>query len=456
MCKYLKPLYHFSPPENWMNDPNGLCFYYGEYHLFYQHNPYGDRWGTIHWGHAKSRDLINWEHLPIALYPSNDLGELHCYSGCCVVTQDGAQIFYTSIGEAERGPEEGAQQWSALSRDGLLTWEKLSSNPFIDESIHGELEITFWRDPFIWRDKDDSFLMLLSGTNGGNKGCILLYRSLDLEQWEFVNLLYESEEYPLIECPAIIPVGEEYILLYSPRDQVHYLTGHFDNNYNFITLKSGIFDGGSGRHGFYSPNVYLDLPDKRKVLFGWLSDIGRLEQESIQGWAGVQSLPREVTLEDGDVVVKFAKECDQLIGEPLSGPLAGRQLYIEIIGRVDNSSNLVFTLLANDDESEATRLKYYQGRVTIERSSSTLFDKIDTSEVYQELKALEGELKLRLFLDASVVEVEINNRYILSARIYPSQAASMLNYLSLAEGIEELSVKGWSIKVPNFPKALLA
>ncbi len=449
MYKYLKPLYHFSPPENWMNDPNGLCFYKGEYHLFYQHNPHGDRWGTIHWGHAKSRDLINWEHLPIALYPSNDLGELHCYSGCCIVTQEVAKIFYTSIGEGERGPERGAQQWSALSRDGLLTWEKPSSNPFIKESIHDQLEITFWRDPFIWVDRDGSFLMLLSGTNGGNKGCILLYRSLDLEQWEFINLLYESEEYPLIECPVIIPFGKEYILLYSPRAQVHYLIGYFDDNYNFITHKGGILDGGSGRHGFYSPNVYLDLPDERKILLGWLSDIGRLEQELIQGWSGVQSLPREVTLEGGDVVVKFAQECDQLIGEPINGSLEGRQLYIEIAGRVEENSNLVFTLLATEDESEATHLKYSQGRVTIERSSSTLFNKIDISEVSQEIEVLEGKLELRLFIDASVIEVEINGRYILSARVYPSKSSAILNYLSRAEGIKGVSVKGWSIKIPS-------
>lgn len=449
MDQYLKPRYHFSPPRNWMNDPNGLCFYKGEYHLFYQHNPYGDRWGTIHWGHAKSKDLINWEHLPIALYPSNALGELHCYSGCCVITDGGAKIFYTSIGEGERGPEGGAEQWCALSKDGLLTWEKLSNNPFIKDEIHGDLKITFWRDPFIWQEKDGVFLMLLSGTKGGSKGCIVLYRSKDLVEWEFVNLLYESGDYPLIECPAIIPFEEGYILLYSPRGQVHYQIGHFDGNSNFIAHKGGIFDGGSGREGFYSPNVYLDLPDKRRVLFGWLSDIGRLEQEAIKGWAGVQSLPREVTLEDGEMVVKFAKECEILIGEEIEGPLNTRHLYAEIRGRVELDSKLVFTLLANGDESEATRLKYHQGRVTMERSTSTLFDNIDTVEVYQKVDLLEGDLELRIFIDASVVEVEINRRHILSARVYPSNALSTLNYLSLAEGVKDLSVKGWSIKTPT-------
>ena len=88
-----RPIFHFMPEKNWMNDPNGVVFYKGEYHLFYQYNPNGDQWGTIHWGHAKSKDLVHWEHLPIALYPSNDKGELHCFSGCAVINDGEPTIF---------------------------------------------------------------------------------------------------------------------------------------------------------------------------------------------------------------------------------------------------------------------------------------------------------------------------------------------------------------------------
>jgi beta-fructofuranosidase len=83
-----RPVYHFRPPAQWMNDPNGVIFHEGWYHIFYQHNPYGDNWGHMHWGHARSRDLVDWDHLPIALWPSLELGEEHCFSGCATVDAD--------------------------------------------------------------------------------------------------------------------------------------------------------------------------------------------------------------------------------------------------------------------------------------------------------------------------------------------------------------------------------
>src|SRR5207253_5855021 len=114
----LRPIYHLLPPGNWNNDPNGPIFYQGFYHMFYQYNPYGDGWGNMHWGHARSRDLAHWEHLPIALWPSKSLGEEHVFSGCAAVTKEGQlMLFYTSIGK--RLPE----QWAAIAEDDqLIKW----------------------------------------------------------------------------------------------------------------------------------------------------------------------------------------------------------------------------------------------------------------------------------------------------------------------------------------------
>jgi len=108
--------YHFAPPANWMNDPNGTILYNGEYHLFYQFNPAKSKWGNLHWGHARSKNLVNWEHLPIPLAPDGFPGEMHCYSGCCIVADDGTPIiYYTSMNMKSRqsGVSRFSEQWMA-------------------------------------------------------------------------------------------------------------------------------------------------------------------------------------------------------------------------------------------------------------------------------------------------------------------------------------------------------
>ena len=142
-----RPVWHFRPPANWNNDPNGTIFYKGWHHLFYQHNPYGSVWGHMHWGHARSRDLVNWEHLPIALWPSLEKGEEHIYSGGAILAADGRpHIFYTSIGK--RDPE----QWMAIpADDDLIVWEKYARNPILTLEAHGGRKVYDWRDPFPFR-----------------------------------------------------------------------------------------------------------------------------------------------------------------------------------------------------------------------------------------------------------------------------------------------------------------
>src|SRR5437763_6117603 len=119
-----RPRYHFRPPANWTNDPNGTIFYKGWHHLFYQLNPFAARLGSQHWGHARSRDLVNWEHLPVAIWPSADKGERAILSGGAAIAADGRpRLFYTSIGKPQ--PE----QWMAVPKDDdLIAWDKYSGN----------------------------------------------------------------------------------------------------------------------------------------------------------------------------------------------------------------------------------------------------------------------------------------------------------------------------------------
>src|ERR1044072_45025 len=134
-----RPLYHYRAPAQWMNDPNGPIYSGGRDHVFYQFNPYGARWGNMHRGHSRSRDLVNWEDLPVALWPSKSKGEEHVYSGSCFPGPDGPIAFYTSIGASR--PSE---QWAAIPEDkDLLKWRKAPLNPILKSALKE------WRDPFV-------------------------------------------------------------------------------------------------------------------------------------------------------------------------------------------------------------------------------------------------------------------------------------------------------------------
>ena len=145
-----KPVFHITAPANWINDPNGPIFHGGYYHMFYQHNPYGDGWGHMHWGHVRSRDLVKWERQPIALWPSLETGEEHVFSGCATTNAAGQPlIFYTSI---KKGKSAGdfAEQWAAIGDKDLVTWQKHPKNPVLAETLHGDTKIYDWRDPFVF------------------------------------------------------------------------------------------------------------------------------------------------------------------------------------------------------------------------------------------------------------------------------------------------------------------
>src|SRR5580658_5397368 len=129
------PVFHIASPAQWMNDPNGPVYYKGCYHLFYQLTPFSDESGVKYWGHVRSRDLVKWENLPIAIAPSSDLGEESIWSGCCTINALGQpMIFYTSIGQG-KSPFDQAVQWAATGDDDLIHWQKSPANPVLSEPV---------------------------------------------------------------------------------------------------------------------------------------------------------------------------------------------------------------------------------------------------------------------------------------------------------------------------------
>lgn len=447
------PGFHYRPPKNWINDPNGLIYKDGWYHMFYQYNPGDDVWGDIHWGHAKSRDLIHWEECTVALTPSYEEGELHCYSGCAVSCEDQIYLFYTSVGENERGPKHGAQQWCAVGDQDLEHWKKVGKPAVPNELRNG---ISMWRDPFIW--KEEEYFMLLSGTYE-KKGCVALYRSPDLKKWSFCSILYVSSEYELLECPNMLKFGEKYVLLYAPLEGTRYCIGELNKDtWEFTVRSEGIFDYSVGKKGFYAPNTYLTDPKGRYVIIGCLFEWDRMACTYHRGWAGMQSLPREVFLKEDELYIRPVKECRDLRKRELyslktaasacvkQGEILASCRQGEICCRVKLPENDSFAvrIFASREGTEYAELKidHASRRIRLDRSRSTKDVNVGTEQIEIPIQGEGCEYCIDLILDHSSVEVFINEQYTISTRVFPENEFGGI-FVSKCPGqgaIEEIAI----------------
>lgn len=379
-----RPIFHFLPPAYWMNDPNGPIFFGGYYHMFYQFNPYGDDWGNMHWGHARSKDLAHWERLPIALWPSKEKGEEHCFSGSAAIDSDGRlRLFYTSIGA--RAPE----QWMAVSTDAdALGFEKFAANPVLKLSDHQGAEIDEWRDPFIFRENNVWYLVA-GGHQKGRKGCIELYSSADLTTWKYLGIPIEGKEANW-ECPNLFRLGDRWVLVYSPHGPVRFMSGKLDlAAVKFTPEREGTVDPGH----YYAPNG-LETKDGRRIMWGWVNGF-----KPGRGWNGCLTLPRVLSLGGaGELIQLPAPELASLRGERIAiapRPLAeGKTALAELKGNaieLELSINLETAASAGIELEGGARIAF-DGR-----SLEVAGVKVDTPP--------SKAISLHVFIDRSVLEV---------------------------------------------------
>ena len=283
--------YHFEPSKGWMNDPNGLIEFQGQYHAFFQHNPYEPKWGPMHWGHAVSKDLINWQELPIALEPKewyeNDGG---CFSGSAIEKDGKLYLFYTSVSK-----ELGQTQSVAISEDGIH-FEKYEGNPVIRHfSKDGSKD---FRDPKVVCI-DGSYYMVI-GTMLNGKGRVLLYQSEDLFTWSYIDVLYESVEYNhAIECPDFFKLGDKYVLMYSKIGYKMYATQFIIGSFDGKKLIPESYCTPEAGPQFYAPQTF-EAKDGRRIMIGWFFDWNR-QVEANAEYAGALTIPRELSLVDGKI-----------------------------------------------------------------------------------------------------------------------------------------------------------
>lgn len=287
MSYYKRFKYHFEPKKGWMNDPNGLVYYKGQYHAFFQHNPYSTKWDKMHWGHAISDDLLHWHELPIALYPDQEYESSGgCFSGSAIVKDDRLYLFYTSVADKQT-------QSIAFSDDGI-NFTKFEGNPVIKENPLGYYD---FRDPKV--TIIDGQYYMVTGSGCKDSGQVLLFKSEDLFSWEYVGILFESEEYkPCIECPDFFRLGDKYILMFSkmeePSRTTIFVIGNFENG----KLTNTTICRPEWGQDFYAPQTMWD--GKRRILIGWMYHWGKKAPLGCP-FAGALSIPRELKLIDDKI-----------------------------------------------------------------------------------------------------------------------------------------------------------
>jgi beta-fructofuranosidase len=426
-----RPQYHFLPLANWMNDPNGLIQWKGVYHLFYQYHPNSANWGPMHWGHATSRDLVHWVHQPIALAPTPGGPDKDGVWSGCAVNRDGVPtLVYTGV-----RPEV---QCLASSDDEMIVWRKSPCNPVIAGPPEG-LEVTGFRDPCVWREGDGWYMALGSGIRGRG-GAILLYRSPDLERWEYLGLLCEGkieETGHNWECPNFLPLGDRHLLLFSPEPfrQAHYFTGRYADH-RFTPQQHGLLDHGGL---YYAPQAFID-ESGRRICLGWLLEGRNQEATLAAGWAGVQSLPRELSLAaDGSLRQRPVPELASLRREHVRvqpGAIEGlmplapvRGACLELSAELDpqQAQTVGLAVRRSPDGAEGVTISYEAARqqLVVDSRAASLAPETEGRLAEAPLD-LQGEpLSLRVFLDESVIEVFANERACLTARVYPTREDSI-------------------------------
>ena len=491
-----RPIYHFVSPESTLNDPNGLCYWQGNWHMFYQGYPPEDR--RQHWGHAVSRDLIHWKDLPYAIYPSP---ERAVYSGTTLVEDNRVIAMY-------HGTQVG--NMVATSSDPLLlNWEKTTKDraaiPLLSSSGFPTPYTIF--DPSIWK-KDGVYYALSAGrvpqgTEGKKFPTTYLFRSTDLVNWQYLHEFVEEDRFTLIgddyACPYFWPIGDRYILpFFSHMSGGQYLIGDYDTKRDkFIVANHGKFNfGPASPSGVHAPSATPD--GKGGVIIIFNMNPGKPTGE----WNQIMTLPRKLTLVGRDDIrqepagdiqsLRYDRQEVKAMKLPANKEVVLKTIKgnaIELILEVDvkDAPALELNVLRSPGREEYTKIVFYKSRgfgagrdyrfgevervvtpgekfyapnpaaqqqtrvslISIESAYASLHPDVrprapETAPVFI---SNDETLKLRVFIDKSVVEVFVNGKQVVAVRVYPSRKDSLgVSLRSQGKDSELKSLEAWQMK----------
>ena len=453
-----RPGFHLSARVGWMNDPNGLSWYGGQYHLFYQYHPYDSHWGPMHWGHAVSDDLLHWRYLPAAMAPDMPFDREGCYSGSAVTLPDGRHaLMYTGVSE-EMTPEglRHIQAQCVAFGDGV-NYRKYEGNPVISAAHLPEGGSRFdFRDPRLI-ETSDGYRAVVANDQAGVGGRMLMFKSADLTHWTFAGALAENGGRlgRMWECPDFFELDGRAVLLGSAQDMLPKGFEYHNGNGTFCLLghmdpETGAFVEESDHavdYGidFYAPQTLL-TPDGRRVMIGWMQnwDTCNLHTPST-AWYGQMSVPRELSIQDGRLYQRPVRELEALRGAPVTYEhvaisdeeltlpgIGGRMadLEIELEPGETPFNRFAVRFARNDQFHTGVSFRPVESVLKVDRK----FSGSRRAIIHQrraKVRHDRGRLKLRLILDRYSVEVFVNDgEKVMSATLYTDLAADGISFFA--------------------------
>lgn len=417
---------HLRSPKNWINDPNGFIYFKGKYHLFYQHFPYAPVWGTMHWGHAVSEDLIHWEHQDIALFPTKGYDQNGIFSGSAIEVDDKLYLYYSAVKYLDidsenihvaRNEQFETSQAMIISQDGFQfdNWkDKKQIVPVSDDEEKAHRMHT--RDPKVWKE-GDTYYLVLGSTYKEKTGRIVFYTSKDGENWEFKTQLRDERFGRIMECPDIFKVGDSYVFEGSAMDISDPACGY---PHNAVCARVD-FEPGECKlslledfryvdYGLdlYAPQTNLDK-DGRRVMIGWMRMPKPVKEEDGLEWSGMMALPRVIEMNNGHIYYRVHPEVREYFNETVSS-----------VEKIDFSKPFCIKMSLKDGES--VNIGGY--RISM-NDHSVVTDRSDVFAGLKDyaLKATSPKLcegcELEIYVDRNLIEIFINDgEYVMSQIVY--------------------------------------
>jgi fructan beta-fructosidase len=489
-----RPVYHFTPEKNWTNDPNGLIFIDGVYHLYNQQNPFENKWGHMSWGHATSTDLLHWKHLPIAIPETIDQDTTWRFSGCVVNDAHNSSGFCEKDGclvavyTADQPNLKKESQFVAYSNDGGMTYTNYVSNPVID------LQKKDFRDPNVfWSDESRQWVMVVALPRDH---AVRFYGSKDLKHWD---LLSEFGGQGFItaawECPFMIrlPVNgnskvQKWVLMTSAGGKqrgpyMQYFVGDFDGrtfkNDNPPTKVLTVDEGDC----FYAAIPWNNLPASEKIYIGWMVP----GPQETSPWKGQMSIPRDLDLEKTASGIRLIQNPTAVIKNKLAelsgGSLlekkdlrisnqessidtgyatAGNAYWMQVEMVVEPGSRAGFKIAqkkGKDDKASAETVITYDAakhQLYVDRSKSGP-GKIKADRAVQtiDLENATNKLSLEILLDKSSLEIFINKgEKVLSTYVFPEDGSNALSAFASHGTAEIKSLTIYNLSKINIDRSL--